>query len=186
MSCFHEHYNFLTPISIKYKPQFYILLKLLTLIHSYISKIQTKHFVFNCYYWTICESIKQITRDKALRKTKRIVYTNTAMDDLQRYPWNLYLINMWKILSFSMCLILISFPAAEMSNSLLVRSHSWKLSFLQLIRQSFQGNRCESGIIIFLWRVTWIYAYSPFNNDDFYSPHDHRAKMNTEEEKDDF
>ena len=33
-----------------------------------------------------------------------------------------------------------------------------------LIRQSFQGYRCESGIAIFIWRVIWNYAYSPFKD----------------------
>ena len=31
-----------------------------------------------------------------------------------------------------------------------------------LIRQSFQGYRCKSGIDIFAWRVIWNYAYSLF------------------------
>ena len=31
-----------------------------------------------------------------------------------------------------------------------------------LIKQSSQGYRCESGIAIFAWRVTWNYAYGPF------------------------
>jgi len=31
-----------------------------------------------------------------------------------------------------------------------------------LIRLKFQGHRCMSGIIIFAWTITWIYAYSPF------------------------
>ena len=30
-----------------------------------------------------------------------------------------------------------------------------------LIRQSFQGYRCKSGIYIFAWRVTWNYASNP-------------------------
>ena len=34
------------------------------------------------------------------------------------------------------------------------------ISNLYLIRQSFQGFRCKSGIAIFAWRVTWNYAYS--------------------------
>ena len=32
-----------------------------------------------------------------------------------------------------------------------------------LTRYRFQGYRCKSGIAIFAWRVTWNYAYSPFN-----------------------
>ena len=35
-----------------------------------------------------------------------------------------------------------------------------KLFFL--IRLRFQGYRCKSGIAIFAWTVTWVYAYSPF------------------------
>ncbi len=31
-----------------------------------------------------------------------------------------------------------------------------------LIKLKFQGHRCMSGIIIFAWTITWIYAYSPF------------------------
>ena len=32
-----------------------------------------------------------------------------------------------------------------------------------LIRQNFLRYRCESGYAIFAWRLTWNYAYSPFN-----------------------
>ena len=32
-----------------------------------------------------------------------------------------------------------------------------------MIVQTFRGNRCESDNSIFAWRVTWNYAYSPFN-----------------------
>ena len=32
-----------------------------------------------------------------------------------------------------------------------------------MIKQSFQGYRFKSGIVIFAWRVSWNYAYSPFN-----------------------
>ena len=34
--------------------------------------------------------------------------------------------------------------------------------FTFVIRLIFQGNRCESNIAIFVWRVIWNYAYSPF------------------------
>ena len=30
--------------------------------------------------------------------------------------------------------------------------------------QSFQGHCIKSGIVIFTWRFTWNYAYSPFNS----------------------
>jgi len=33
---------------------------------------------------------------------------------------------------------------------------------------SNQGYRCESGIAIFGWRVTWTYAYRLFNQGLFY------------------
>ena len=36
------------------------------------------------------------------------------------------------------------------------------ISNLYLIRQSFKGYRCESDKVIFAWRVTLIFAYSPF------------------------
>ena len=36
------------------------------------------------------------------------------------------------------------------------------LNILYLITQSFKGYRCKSGIALFVWRVTWNYAYSPF------------------------
>ena len=32
-----------------------------------------------------------------------------------------------------------------------------------MIRQSFKGTDVYAGIVIFAWRVTWNYAYSPFN-----------------------
>ena len=36
--------------------------------------------------------------------------------------------------------------------------------FIQLIRQSFQGYLCESGIAIYAWKVSLNYAYSPFKS----------------------
>ena len=35
-------------------------------------------------------------------------------------------------------------------------------SVFHMNSQWFKGYRCESGIAIFAWRITWNYAYSPF------------------------
>ena len=43
--------------------------------------------------------------------------------------------------------------------------HLWKLvSNYYLIKQSFQGYRCVSGIVIFAWSVTENYTYSHFKS----------------------
>ena len=46
-------------------------------------------------------------------------------------------------------------------------TRSFNIAFcVLLIVQTFQGNRSESDNSIFAWRVTWNYAYSPFNQTD--------------------
>ena len=85
---------------------------------------------------------------------------------LETFIWS----EMWKLTS---CLIRISslllFINNKCASALLQRNKNkqfeetktW-ISISYLIRKSFQGYHCKSGIAIFAWRVTWNYAYSPF------------------------
>ena len=43
------------------------------------------------------------------------------------------------------------------------RDRKTRVSSTFLIKLKFWGYRCKSGNAIFAWRVTWNYAYSPFN-----------------------
>ena len=63
----------------------------------------------------------------------------------------------WDTLYPSFC-FLILFPFAR-------TTHQLTLSSTFLIRLRFPvGRRCKSDIAIFIWRFTYPYAYSPFNN----------------------
>ena len=46
------------------------------------------------------------------------------------------------------------------------RADKTTVSSTFLIRLMFPGYRCESDIVICAWRVTWNYAYSPFNENN--------------------
>ena len=51
----------------------------------------------------------------------------------------------------------------EIHKTKLLQVNKTKLSSTFLIRLSFQGYRYKWGFALFEWKVTWNYAYSPFN-----------------------
>ena len=87
-------------------------------------------------------------------------HAKMEMSDLLRYPWHLNLIkNGGKLVVF----ISVSFSNV-CYNQEMRKPHSQrnrkkrKTIYSYLIRQGFQDSR-----VLFSWRVTWIYAYNPFN-----------------------
>ena len=109
----------------------------------------------------------------------------SGMPDLQQYPlkglyvkflsmqkWQCPIYNwtlatliwwkMWRIPSFfsiKKCLFLWVSHMQETKN----KETKTLISNSYLIRQSFQGYRCKSGIVIIKWRVTWNYATVPLS-----------------------
>ena len=69
------------------------------------------------------------------------------MLDSQQYPWYLYLINNVE-----------DIEAWKLKIIIFQKQKHWYLD-LTWSDQDYKG---ESGIVIFLWRVTWNYAYCPF------------------------
>ena len=105
------------------------------------------------------------------------IYILHAMPNLQRYPWNLNLTknledsvrffcarNVFISASFSIgsCKqALRKLHSQRNENKQFKQKKTW-ISNSCLIRQSFQGYRCKSCIIIFARRIFWNYANSPF------------------------
>ena len=64
--------------------------------------------------------------------------------------------------NFILSIFSIASHGQEMCQSILQRTHKLKLT-VKINRSSFWGYHCKSDIVIFVWRVTWNYAYSPYS-----------------------
>ena len=94
--------------------------------------------------------------------------------DLQRYPWNLYLMkNVEDNVVFPTRKVFISVRLInkECTSHICRETANDNIHFVEakafisnsfLTIQSYKRNHCKSDIAIFAWRVTWNYAYSPF------------------------
>ena len=92
------------------------------------------------------------------------LHVNIASPDLKRCPWNLNLIKNVKdtvVYLTQKVLNLYNISPLFLLNNKCASCLETTNSYL--IKQSFHGYRCKSGIAIFTWRVTWINAFSLFN-----------------------
>ena len=97
-----------------------------------------------------------------------------GMTNSQLYRWNQVIWSiMWKILYFfsrfkCLSLIISALPVflhvilveKPIENHKFSKKNQTLISNWYLIRQSFKGYRCESGMVIFAWRVILNYPYS--------------------------
>ena len=105
-----------------------------------------------------------------------------AMPDLQRHPWNFGLIKsilFWLekclFLKVSSLLLIDKKFASQFRRETAIENEQFKetktwISNSYLIRQSFYGYSCKTGIAIFARRVSWNCAYSPLYDLWFPSP----------------
>ncbi len=90
---------------------------------------------------------------------------------------------MWKISSFVwlekclfFCEVFHCFPKTRNAQVAFaekpqIKKQHWYIIWLYLIRQNFQGYRCELGIAIFARRVSRNYAFIPFRKSSAFSNH---------------
>ena len=109
------------------------------------------------------------------------IHAKMATPDFHRYPLRLcmikYYLDIHVFVSFN-CLFSSVVSLKKWLPFLLVRSNremirmkhfssrETSLSSTFMIRLKFQGYLCKSGITIFVWRVTWNYAFSSFEHYD--------------------
>ena len=63
------------------------------------------------------------------------------------------------------CTFLLQENMDDQNRIILYLENNDYLLHFDLVKVWFQRYRCESGIAIFVWRVNWNYAYSPFNQE---------------------
>ena len=159
-------------------PTWYLIFSLLEPSESRISR-ELRTVVFPSSPFTFTKSINQLNyiqngRRRVLpTQNLFIVYlfkgtvggiwrdypNKMPMPDLQQYSWKLYFINFLHCFSWSR-----NVPVNKNSQIKAIpqRTHKLKLT-VKINRSSFWGYHCKSDVVIFAWRVTWNYAFSPFS-----------------------
>ena len=102
---------------------------------------------------------------------KGTLQRNMAMPDLLRYPLTLCLIKYeWNILFLFIWTVYLHlwFLLRIRTNREIHRNKYFRVRKTTFLIK-FQLYRCKSGNVIFIWRVTWNYAYTPFNTNFYFT-----------------